>query len=176
MTVDHVAGWMSQICDALQYAHSRGIVHRDIKPANIMITREGQAKVADFGPATLTGPEEVQTKLTMTHMAMGTPDHVAPEVPEAGVEVDHRADLYTVGVMLYEMLTGKVPRGAWKAASTQVPGLDPRYDDLIEKAMDADREDRYQQASEIGATLYEIATSGFLPARPPVIPRLRRSR
>lgn len=164
MTVDHVAGWMSQICDALQYAHSRGIVHRDIKPANIMITREGQVKVADFGLAKLTGPEEVQTKLTMTHMAMGTPDYVAPEVLEAGVEVDHRADLYAVGVMLYEMLTGKVPRGAWKAASTQVPGLDPRYDDLIEKAMDADREGRYQHASEIGATLYEIATSGFLPA------------
>lgn len=166
LTIDHVAGWMSQICDALHYAHSRGIVHRDIKPANIMITREGQVKVADFGLAKLTGPEEVQTKLTMTHMAMGTPDYVAPEALEAGVEVDHRADLYAVGVMLYEMLTGKVPRGAWKAASTQVPGLDPRYDDLIEKAMDADREGRYQQASEIGATLYEIATSGFLPKTP----------
>ena len=159
LTVDHVAGWVSQICDALQYAHSRGIVHRDIKPANIMVTLEGQVKVADFGLAKLTGGEETQTKLTMTNMAMGTPDYVAPEVLEAGTEVDHRADLYAVGVMLYEMLTGKVPRGAWKPASTQIPGLDPRYDELIERAMDADREGRYQQASEIGATIYEIAAT-----------------
>jgi len=161
LTIDHVSGWIYQICDALQYAHARGIVHRDIKPANIMVTREGQVKVADFGLAKLTGTEEVQTKLTMTNMAMGTPDYVAPEALEAGMEVDHRADLYAVGVMLYEMLTGKVPRGAWKAASTQIPGLDPRYDDLIERAMDADREGRFQNASEISATIYEIATTAW---------------
>ncbi|MBL9155516.1 MAG: protein kinase [Verrucomicrobiales bacterium] len=160
MTTAHVAGWMSQICEALQYAHDKGIVHRDIKPANIMITREGQVKVADFGLAKLAGGDMAeQTKLTMTNMAMGTPDYVAPEALEIGVEIDHRADLYALGVMLYEMLTGKVPRGVWKMPSVQVEGLDSRYDALIERAMDADRENRFQKASEISATIYEISTT-----------------
>jgi serine/threonine protein kinase len=167
LTVAHVTGWMSQICDALQYAHGRGVVHRDIKPANIMITREGQVKVADFGLAKLSsGNAAEQTKLTMTNMAMGTPDYVAPEALEIGVEVDHRADLYALGVMLYEMLTGKVPRGAWKSPSAQIEGLDERYDAVIERAMDSDRESRFQQASEISATIYEIATTVAKPARP----------
>jgi serine/threonine protein kinase len=159
LTTAHVAGWMSQICEALQYAHDKGIVHRDIKPANIMITREGQVKVADFGLAKLGSDGAEQTKLTMTNMAMGTPDYVAPEALEIGVEVDHRADLYALGVMLYEMLTGRVPRGAWKMPSAQVEGLDPRYDALIERAMDSDRESRFQKAAEISATIYEIATT-----------------
>jgi serine/threonine protein kinase len=167
MTTAHVTGWMSQICEALQYAHEKGIVHRDIKPANIMITREGQVKVADFGLAKLAGGDAAeQTKLTMTNMAMGTPDYVAPEALEIGVEVDHRADLYALGVMLYEMLTGKVPRGAWKAPSAQIAGLDERFDGLIERAMDSDRESRIQQASEISATLYAIATTPAKAARP----------
>jgi serine/threonine protein kinase len=167
MTTAHVTGWMSQICEALQYAHDKGIVHRDIKPANIMITREGNVKVADFGLAKLAGGDAAeQTKLTMTNMAMGTPDYVAPEVLEMGVVVDHRADLYALGVMLYEMLTGKVPRGAWRSPSTQIAGLDPRFDAVIDRAMDADRESRFQQAGEISATIYQIVNTPAGPSRP----------
>jgi len=153
---DHVLGWVPQVCEALQYAHSKGIVHRDIKPANILIDLEGTVKVADFGLAKLAGDDTDQPQLTMTNMAMGTPDYVAPETLELGVTPDYRADIYAIGVMLYEMLTGKVPRGAYRTPSEKVPGLDSRYDDLVAKAMDADRDTRIQQATEISSKLWEI--------------------
>ncbi|MEM9017298.1 MAG: protein kinase, partial [Verrucomicrobiota bacterium] len=155
---EHLLGWVPQICDALAYAHDAGIVHRDIKPANIMITTEGIVKVADFGLAKLTESESEMPQLTMTNMAMGTPDYVAPEALEAGVEPDHRADLYAVGVLIYEMLTGKVPRGAWKMPSQQIPGANQRYDELVSQALETDPEARYQSATEIRTTLYEIAS------------------
>ncbi|MCB1236967.1 MAG: serine/threonine protein kinase, partial [Verrucomicrobiae bacterium] len=127
---------------------------RDIKPANIMINREGVVKVADFGLAKLTGTADTQnTRLTMTNVAMGTPDYVAPESLEVGIEPDHRADLYAIGVILYEMLTGKIPRGAWRPPSVLKPGVDPRFDALINRALDADRDSRFQSASEIGTQL-----------------------
>lgn len=154
---EHVLGWVPQICDALEYAHQSGIVHRDIKPANIMITTEGVVKVADFGLAKLTESDAEMPQLTMTNMAMGTPDYVAPEVLDSDVQPDHRADLYALGVMIYEMLVGKVPRGTWKLPSQHRPGTDPRFDTLIEKALETDREEHYQSAAEIGTNLYEIA-------------------
>lgn len=156
LTVDHLFDWIPQICEALQYAHSQGIVHRDIKPANIMITNDGVVKVADFGLAKLTGGDEQHPRLTMTNMAMGTPDYVAPEVLETGVEIDHRADIYAVGVMLYEMLTGKIPRGAWRPPSEVNSHIDSRFDSIVVKAMDSDRDSRFQQASEITASLSSI--------------------
>ena len=166
LTVEHLFGWFPQICDALQYAHGQGIVHRDIKPANIMINREGVVKVADFGLAKLTGAADShQTRLTMTNVAMGTPDYVAPEALEEGVVADHRADLYAVGVMLYEILTGKVPRGAWRSPSALKPEIDPRFDALVNRAMDADRETRFQHASEISTQISGIQRT---PASAPV--------
>ncbi len=157
LTTDHLFGWFPQICDALQYAHSMGIVHRDIKPANIMINREGTVKVADFGLAKLSGAADAQqTRLTLTNVAMGTPDYVAPEVLENDLEPDHRADLYAIGVMLYEILTGKIPRGAWRPPSLVKPEIDPRFDALINRAMDADRESRFQSATEISHQLSSI--------------------
>ena len=156
VTTEHLYSWIPQICDALQYAHSQGIIHRDIKPANVMITREGVVKIADFGLAKLTTHDEQSTRLTMTNVAMGTPDYVAPEALEEGVEADHRADIYAVGVMLYEMLTGKVPRGAWHPPSEVVPGVDPRFDSLVVRALDANRDTRFQSASEINDQLTSI--------------------
>jgi len=163
LTTEHLFGWMSQICDAMQYAHSRGIVHRDIKPANIMINTAGVVKIADFGLAKLGEIDAQTTRLTMTNVAMGTPDYVAPEVLEEGFEPDHRADLYALGVMVYQMLTGKIPRGAWRPPSTLAPGLDPRFDDLVVKAMDADPDSRFQHASEIGAQLSSIQSTRMSP-------------
>ncbi|MFM7604235.1 MAG: serine/threonine-protein kinase, partial [Prosthecobacter sp.] len=93
----------AHVCDALAYADKNGVIHRDIKSANILIDKEGSVKVADFG---LAKANDSSHGLTKTNMAMGTPDFVAPEALIAGIPLDGRADLYAVGVMLYQMLTG----------------------------------------------------------------------
>ncbi|TVQ40327.1 MAG: serine/threonine protein kinase [Spirochaetaceae bacterium] len=94
-------------CRALAYAHTRGVVHRDIKPANILISNDGHVKLVDFGIASL--HEEVESGLTRDGMTLGTPSYMAPEQFQSSRSVDRRADVYSMGVMLYEMLTGKKP-------------------------------------------------------------------
>lgn len=146
----------AHVCDALEYAHNHGVIHRDIKPANILISAEGMVKVADFGLAKAN--DATQICLTKTNVAMGSPDYVAPEAMMHGVQLDGRADLYAVGVMLYQMLSGHVPRGMWTMPSAKL-GTDPRFDAIIAKAMQMDRESRYQRASEIRLDLDVIMTT-----------------
>lgn len=150
----------AHVLDALAYAHEQGIVHRDIKPANILINAAGRIKVADFGLAKRleTGGEASLTMLTMPNMAMGTPDYAAPEVTQMGATPDHRVDIYAVGVMLYEILTGEVPRGRWVPPSKRVPSLDPRIDALVEKALESNPEDRFPDATAFRAALDHIMT------------------
>lgn len=157
---DHALAISAHVCDALQYAHSNGVVHRDIKPANVLINREGQVKVADFGLAKIDTPDG-SSGLTKTNMTMGTPDYVAPEALVLGMVADHRADLYAVGVMLYNMLTGDIPRGMFQMPSKKV-GSDVRFDAIIEKAMQTDREDRYQNAREIREDLDHIVSTSLV--------------
>ncbi len=159
---EHALAITAHVCDALLYAHEHGVIHRDIKPANILINMEGAVKVADFGLAK--AEEHGSSGLTKTGMAMGTPDYVAPEALVMGVNVDGRADLYAVGVMLYAMLTGNVPRGAFKPASVMIPGIDPRFDNIVQKAMQMDREERYQSAKEIRRDLDVILTTPLVQA------------
>ena len=147
----------AHVCDALAYAHDHGVVHRDIKPSNILINREGQVKVADFGLAKADEPD--LSGLTRTGLAMGTPDFVAPETLMQGVHTDGRVDLYAVGVMLYQMLTGNIPRGMFTMPSIMLPGTDPRFDEIIAKAMKYDREERYSSAHLIRADLDVILTT-----------------
>ncbi len=153
---DHALAITAHVCDALAAAHELGIVHRDIKPANVLLNMKGQVKVADFGLAKVEEPG--QHGLTKTGYAMGTPDFVAPEALMLGTAIDGRADIYAVGVMLYQMLTGNIPRGAFKPASVLVPGLDPRFDPIILKAMQHDRAERHQDAAELRRELDVIMT------------------
>lgn len=135
----------SQICDALQYAHEMGVMHRDIKPANVLLTKNGKAKLADFGLARPVS-EDHGSGFTRTNTVMGTPDYMAPE-QMIGM-ADHRADLYAVGVMLYEMLTKQKPRGAWELPSRKA-NVDAQLDQVVIKALQYEREKRYQNATEM---------------------------
>jgi serine/threonine protein kinase len=157
---DYALSITAHVCDALNYAHRNGIIHRDIKPANILINMEGAVKVADFGLAKAS--DAGQSGLTKTNMAMGTPDFVAPEALIPGVPLDGRADLYAIGVMLYQMLTGEIPRGIWSLPGTKL-GTDPRFDAIITKAMQTDREVRYQSAADLRQELDVILTTAALP-------------
>ena len=153
---DYALSITAHVCDALQYAHTHGVIHRDIKPANILINMEGAVKVADFGLAKQS--DAGQSGLTKTNMAMGTPDFVAPEALIPGIPLDGRADLYAVGVMLYQMLTGEIPRGMWSLPGAKF-GTDPRFDEIISKAMQTDREVRYQSAVDLRQDLDTILTT-----------------
>jgi serine/threonine protein kinase len=177
---EHAMAITAHVCDALAYAHERGIIHRDIKPANVMVDYDGSVKIADFGLAKVnTGGQTLG--LTQSGMAMGTLHFMAPEALMLGTAVDHRADIYAVGVMLYQMLTGKLPQGVFSLPSLQVPGLDPRYDTIIAKAMMEDREERYQSAREMRSDLDGILTQPVVKADPeaaktqqPVLPTQAR--
>lgn len=153
---------LPQICQALEYAHSRGIVHRDIKPANIMISRQGEVKVTDFGLAKKF--DQFNSFITQTNMIMGTPEYAAPEQIDAHREVDHRADIYALGVMIYQMLMGHLPRGAWQPPSSKA-GIDPRLDSVVVRAMMPDRNQRFQSVTELRRA-FEAATAA--PATAPL--------
>ncbi len=154
---EHAMAITAHVCDALAYAHERGIIHRDIKPSNIMVGYDGSVKVADFGLAKINQGGQT-LGLTQSGMAMGTLHYMAPETLTLGTAVDHRADIYAVGVMLYQMLTGKLPQGMFEMPSMQVPGLDPRYDGIIAKALREDRDLRYGSAAELRRDLDAILT------------------
>ena len=134
-----------QICDALQYAHAHGIVHRDIKPENILIDRQGRVKIADFGLAKLSVE---QSRITQSGYVMGTPRYMAPEQFEPSGRVDHRADIYSLGVVFYEMLTGEVPMGRFKPPSAKAD-VDRRLDPVVLKSLEREPQDRQQSADEV---------------------------
>lgn len=147
---------LPQICEALQYAHDQGVVHRDIKPENILIDRKGKVKIADFGLAKILNPEVEDLRLTAEGQVMGTPHYMAPEQVERPLTVDHRADIYSLGVVFYEMLTGELPIGKFAAPSNRV-SLDIRLDEVVLRTLEKDPNRRYQHASDLRTDVRTIA-------------------
>jgi len=152
---------VSQICDALQFAHDAGVVHRDIKPENILVDRKGRVKIADFGLAKILGQTGDDLRLTDAQQVMGTAHYMAPEQIERPLEVDHRADIYSLGVVFYELLTGELPIGRFQPPSRKIE-VDVRVDEVVLKTLAKEPQLRYQNASEIKTDVEVIATS---PAR-----------
>lgn len=141
-------GIVGQICDALQFAHEEGVVHRDIKPENILIDKRGRVKIADFGLAKLLGRAANFPTLTDTHQVMGTPAYMAPEQMEGSRSIDHRADIFSLGVVFYELLTGELPLGRF-APPSQKYSLDVRLDEIVLRTLEKEPARRYQQASAV---------------------------
>lgn len=140
---------ITQICSALNHAHENGVIHRDLRPGNTMLDQSGLVKVGDFGLARLMGEELFRRKMTETNLAMGTMDYVAPEQLETGYPVDHRADIYSLGMMIYKLLTRVLPRGSFVVPSKLVPNLDPRIDDLVIRCLQRNPANRFQQVTEL---------------------------
>ena len=151
-----------QICDALQYAHDEGVVHRDIKPENVLVDRRGRVKIADFGLAKIFGPDGDALRLTAEGDVMGTPHYMAPEQVERPLAVDHRADIYSLGVVFYELLTGDLPLGKFAPPSRKV-SVDVRLDDVVLRALENDPARRYQQVSEVKSQVETITTQPNTP-------------
>ncbi|HEY4414396.1 MAG TPA: protein kinase [Verrucomicrobiae bacterium] len=161
-----------QICEALQFAHDEGIVHRDIKPENILLDKRGRVKIADFGIAKILGRES-DVAITETGGAIGTPHYMAPEQMEKPTTVDHRADIFSLGVVFYEMLTGELPLGKFSPPSSRKVEVDVRLDDVVLRALEKDPERRYQHASQVKTAVNTIvgsAAGGTPPPSPPPPP------
>ena len=146
-----------KICEALQYAHEQGVLHRDIKPENILLDSKGGVKIADFGIAKLVGEDQAPMTLTQTGSTLGTPHYMAPEQVERPTDVDHRADIYSLGVVFYEMLTGELPLGRFEPPSMRTP-VGRGVDAVVLRTLEKDRDKRYQSAGEVKTEVERTAS------------------
>jgi formylglycine-generating enzyme required for sulfatase activity/tRNA A-37 threonylcarbamoyl transferase component Bud32 len=189
---------MLRLCNGLSFAHGQGVVHRDLKPANVLLTSKdlsvADVKICDFGLARVVGEEQVRTLVAQsmqrsmsmgdqdtftekkrserssTGSVMGTYGYMSPE-QEEGKPADERSDLYSLGVMMYRMITGQRLRGRAKAPSAVVPGLDKMWDAVIDKCLENDPAARCQSAAELRDALNAVgravgSTAGRADARP----------
>jgi serine/threonine protein kinase len=165
LTPEEALAIVPQICAALQFAHDRGIVHRDIKPENLLLDKAGRVKVADFGIAKMLGTSngdsgvgELAAPENTTQAAIGTPSYSAPEQKSDPQHVDSRADIYSLGVVFYEMLTGELPGKRLEPPSKKVQ-IDVRLDEIVLRALERKPELRYQQVSEVKTLVETIVAT-----------------
>lgn len=147
------------ICDALQAAHAQGIWHRDIKPENILLDQDGRVKIVDFGIARIVGDPARDFTLTLTGAALGSAPYMAPEQHERPHEVDHRADIYSLGVVFYEMLTGELPLGRFPNPSERA-AVHARIDAIVLQTLEKERELRQQTATEVKTDIQRATRAG----------------
>src|SRR6478736_5018129 len=162
-----VARIVGEILQGLGHAHQAGIIHRDLKPANVLMEKNGQAKISDFGLARMAVEEEYRKSggtaspfggdsVSTTGSIVGTIDFMSPEARNMRPS-DARSDIYAVGIMTYYLLTGRKPHGIAQAASRLVPGLDPRWDKFLSTCLAENQVDRYQTAGAALVALREIS-------------------
>ena len=180
---------LREVCDALAYAHANGIVHRDIKPDNILLSGN-HALVTDFGVAKAVGDSSGSSDLTTVGVALGTPAYMAPEQASGDASTDHRADIYAVGILAYEMLTGRTPFAGPSAQtlvvahltaqpeslSTHRSGIPPALESIVLRCLAKQPAERWQSAVELLHQLDQLATpiSGTLASNVPLGPVARR--
>lgn len=154
MTPEEALAIVPSICDALQSAHEHGVVHRDIKPENILLDKDGRVKIADFGIAVLVG--------TSPGGSAGTPHYMAPEQSGRSKKADHRADIYSLGVVFYEMLTGERPDKTLVVPSKRIE-VDVRVDEIVLRALEKEPEKRYQTAGEFRTVVETVKDAPEVP-------------
>jgi serine/threonine protein kinase len=156
LSVDQIMNVVHQVCDALTYAHSQNVIHRDIKSANILIGSDSKAKVVDFGLATLQAAPQLWKRQVNDGPIMGTIGCSAPEILKPGSVVDQRADVYSLGVVLYEALTKRTMETPW-VSPARAAGTPPQLDGVILKATKVDPTERYQSVEQFEAGLKQLA-------------------
>ena len=154
---------VQDVCGALKFAHENGILHRDIKPENILIDSRGQVKIADFGIAKLIGENDREVvTLTQRGFVLGSPHYMAPEQLESPGDVDQRADIYSLGVVLYELLTGELPLGRF-APPSKKSAVDARIDEIVMRTLERERELRFQTVEEVKTQMQAASEAGTRP-------------
>jgi serine/threonine protein kinase/tetratricopeptide (TPR) repeat protein len=185
LPVDQIIDLAIQICEGLSKAHEEGVIHRDIKPSNILISSDGRPKLLDFGLAAIKG----YTHITRTGSTLGTVGYMSPEQAE-GKSVDERSDLFSLGIILYEMISGRPPfRGDTEGAvlksilnDTREPLVRYKADvpdelqRIVDEALDKDLETRYQTASGLVADLKRLKKASEVPSAPPPMEKPRWSK
>ncbi|MHB8955259.1 MAG: serine/threonine-protein kinase [Pirellulaceae bacterium] len=176
LTPEQALTIVPQVCEALQYAHDQGIVHRDIKPENVLLDKRGRVKIADFGLAKLLGRSGGRLSLTGTDQVMGTPHYMAPEQMEKPLSVDHRADIYSLGVVFYELLTGELPLGRF-APPSEKTNVTADLDQVVLRTLEKEPDRRYQHASDVKTAVESLGgEQGSGPRAVTAPPRAQRRR